>query len=211
MNKNIRDRVDADICDGMASQRAIQEAQAGVLFQGKDGSLFVPFSDLGYNRDLGYFQISQFPDQPNECVTDNPETIHLYHHENSLDTYVWRDAGGCLHHIGDIWHIADLHAAITAFLTNGKLDPKIINDDDPGWRRHFSISDAVSKAVESGWPPGEQTANTIRTAARRGAIAGAKQNASKRWIFEKKQFAEWLANSHSRRRTTPKESNHDRA
>jgi len=42
-----------------------QDGQQGVLFQDQKG--FIPFDDLGYNRELGFYSLSQFPEVTNQA------------------------------------------------------------------------------------------------------------------------------------------------
>ncbi len=42
-----------------------QDGQRGVRFQDKKG--FIPFDDLGYNRELGFYSLSQFPEVANQA------------------------------------------------------------------------------------------------------------------------------------------------
>jgi len=42
-----------------------QDGQQGVLFQDTKG--FIPFDDLGYNRELGFYSLSQFPEATNQA------------------------------------------------------------------------------------------------------------------------------------------------
>ena len=42
-----------------------QDGQQGVLFQDHKG--FIPFDDLGYNRELGFYSLSQFPEVTNQA------------------------------------------------------------------------------------------------------------------------------------------------
>lgn len=47
------------------AELVIHDGEAGVLFL--DENEFIPFADLNYSRELGYFRISLFPDEPREC------------------------------------------------------------------------------------------------------------------------------------------------
>jgi hypothetical protein len=63
----VQAHVEADIDEGMDAMITSGESgELGVLFLEEDE--FIPFADLGYNRTLGYFRRSQFPDQPNEAA-----------------------------------------------------------------------------------------------------------------------------------------------
>ncbi len=50
------------------------EGELGVLFEGAD---FIPYSDLGLNRELGFYQISAFPGYENESLLYSAEGVIL--------------------------------------------------------------------------------------------------------------------------------------
>lgn len=60
----IKSSIEQFIADGGPARIVEQNGQAGVLFT--DENEFIPWGDLGYNADLGYFQRSLFPDVHDE-------------------------------------------------------------------------------------------------------------------------------------------------
>lgn len=66
------------------------------------------------------------------------------------------------------------------------------------------IAWAVEEARQCGWTQEDkQIGNTIRAAARRGAIPGARQGNSGRWYFDKATLSEWLYRSANETRGRP--------
>lgn len=66
------------------------------------------------------------------------------------------------------------------------------------------IAWAVAEARAAGWQQqDEQIADTIRAAARRGAIVGSRQGASRRWYFDKNGFRDYLQRAASETRGRP--------
>lgn len=61
----ILEHVKAAIADGLPARLEIQDSEPGVTFL--DEGEFIPFADLNYNREYGYFQISLLPNIPREC------------------------------------------------------------------------------------------------------------------------------------------------
>lgn len=168
----------------------------GVLFQ--DENEFIPFADLGYNGELGYYRLSAHPDASNECTNENPETIHAGEFSDPWDAYIWADADGYLHLLGEIWQVADLYQALGDFLLRNQLHPEKISEDDPEWGNSFSIAEAVAEAVAYGFPE-KFLADRIRQAARDGRIPGARQDVEGRWMFRKAKFRGWLVNEAAHR------------
>lgn len=193
---NIRNHVIAAIADGLNAKMTQRNGQSGALFMDEDE--FIPFYDLNYNSEIGYFRISRHPDQQQDCDNSNPETIHLGE-EGDFDTwkpYVWADSDGRLTLLGEIWQVADLYWALGDLLHSKKLHPDRISENDPGWQfmyRH-DISWAVSQYRRATGDKREddQVANTIRAAASAGRIEKARQDTKGFWYFQKDGFTQWL-------------------
>lgn len=100
------------------------------------------------------------------------------------------------------YYCASQHYAadLTIFIgstASGEIDQMI---GDIAW----AVAEAKAYANLYGWGEDEkQLADTIRTAARRKSIPGARQGNSRRWYFDKTAFREWLADE-SAHRTGPK-------
>lgn len=67
----ILEHVKQAISEGLAARLATQAGEPGALFL--DEHEFIPFGDLNYNSDLGYFKMSLFPDARRECT--NPPVV----------------------------------------------------------------------------------------------------------------------------------------
>lgn len=62
----ILEHIKRSIASGMLAKLEMYDGIPGVRFL--DEHEFIPFDDLNYNEELGYFQISQFPDALRECT-----------------------------------------------------------------------------------------------------------------------------------------------
>lgn len=67
---NIHESIQQYIDEGGMGRLATVDGRDGVVFL--DENEFIPFDDLGYNRDLGYFRLSAFPQQKNEHGDESP-------------------------------------------------------------------------------------------------------------------------------------------
>lgn len=61
----ILEHIKQSIVDGLAARLEIQDGEPGVTFL--DEGEFIPFADLNYNQEYGYFRISEFPTIPRDC------------------------------------------------------------------------------------------------------------------------------------------------
>jgi len=207
---NIRNHIRGAISDGLVANFAILSGQSGVVFH--DENEFIPFAVLNYNSDVGYFDMSRHPEFHCECENENPETLH-YGRDYSEDwkPLIWADDGGNLTLIGDTWNAADLYQALHAFLFDGVTNAEEISQDDPAWGHMRRIDWAVEEYRE--YVPGakkltkERVANTIRAAARRGAIRGCTQDDRSEWYFRPAAFRGWLVKTAIEKRGRPKRSN----
>ena len=173
-----------------------QAGRSGVLFT--DENEFIPFSDLAYNPELGYYRLSQFPDAASETENANPETIHAGDWGDDWHAYIWADGDGYLHLLGEMHQVADLYQALGALLLRGQHDPEIISEDDPAWGQSFTMAEAVAEATAYGFT-GRYLSDRIRQAAQDGRIPGARQDEAGRWQFRKAKFRGWLRNERAHR------------
>ena len=60
--------------NGIEPNIRIIEGALGVYFEGAE---FIPYSDLGYNSELGFYQISAFPEFENESLPYSAEGVIL--------------------------------------------------------------------------------------------------------------------------------------
>lgn len=136
-------------------------------------------------------------------MNQNPETIHLYNNGSTVEPlYVWRDKDGGLHLIGELQQVADLHAALSEALA-GNIHTDPISEYDPAWGQNYRIAQAVQEALEFGYSADPvRIADSIRAAARRGAIRGATQ-VDGEWSLPKLTFRGWLVKTRDERRGRP--------
>ena len=60
----------ADYVNSGMAKIVERDEQRGVVFLGDDE--FIPFDDLGYNSELGFYRLSLFPDVQNEAAEQSP-------------------------------------------------------------------------------------------------------------------------------------------
>ncbi len=85
-----------------------------------------------------------------------------------------------------------------------KIDPEPVGEYDPAWRQNYRIAQAVQKALEFGYAADPaQIADSIRAAARRGAIRGAVQ-VDGEWSIPKLTLRGWLVRSRDEKRGRPR-------
>lgn len=204
---NIRDHIRRELRSLPASFTQ-QAGQAGVIFH--DENEFIPFDDLNYNSEYGYYRLSQFPDLQRDCTNENPETLH--HGKDFGDDWkplIWADSGGNLNMIGDVWQAADLYQALGRMLLHDEMDSEEISENDASWDYMKRIDWAVKEYrdyMEDGRSDA-QIANTIRAAADRGAIHGCSQTESGAWFFRPPAFRGWLVKARDEKRGRPRAKN----
>jgi hypothetical protein len=202
MKPNIREMMVRYVNEGNA-RFDVQDGRAGVVFL--DENEFIPLEDLNYNRQLGFFRVSAFPDAEQEADSSNPWTLHPVvvadPRNDPWRPYAILDPDGYGMLIGDKWNVVELHQALGVFLEKGLLSEPILDDDEAlGWR-WFTINEAIEEAHRydpDEYPLGETTAQRIRMAAQRGAIRGWKQTESGRYKFSASRFRHWLVKNAER-------------
>lgn len=202
---NIRQHVLKAIYSGTPARIVVRDTVPGVQFDADDHE-FIPLSDLGYNQALGYYRLSVFPGAISECDSTNPETVHLLtdSDRDGDPMYVWMDADGDPHLLGELHQVADLYAALGALLLRGEHDQESISEFDPAWGRNYSIAQAVQEALAYGYGDNaEQVADSIRAAARAGRIRGASQVEGK-WSIPPRTLRGWLVRSQEQKRGRPR-------
>jgi hypothetical protein len=202
---NIRDHIRSAIHDGLPAAFAQQKGEAGVTFH--DENEFIPFADLNYNNEYGYYRLSQFPDLSRDCTNENPETLH-YGKDFGDDwkPIIWADSGGNLNMIGDVWQAADLYQALGRMLLHGEMDSEEISENDASWDYMKRIDWAVKeyRDVIGDNRDDDQIANTIRAAAKRGSVRGCSQDDTGSWYFRPPAFRGWLIKSRDEKRGRPR-------
>lgn len=203
---NIRNHIRHTITEGLSAKFSQQAEKAGIIFYDKNE--FIPFDDLNYNSEYGYYRMSQFPNLQRDCTNENPETIH-YGKDFSEDwkPIIWADSGGNLTMIGDIWQAADLHQALKALLENGAVDAEEISENDPAWDYMKRIDWAVKEYLDF-FPDSplddDQIRNSIRAAANAARIHGCSQDDTGNWYFRPAAFRGWLVKTRDEKRGRPR-------
>ncbi len=194
------------IRDGMPARFAVQTGVAGIQFLADDQE-FIELSDLGYNQTYGYYRLSALPSVRSECENDARETIHRYNDgEDGDPMYVWQDGDGYLHQLGELWQVAELYQALGALLLRGELAAEVIDEFDPRWGQNYTIAQAVSEAITYGYATdADQTADSIRAAARAGRIKGACIVDGK-WSIPKRTLRGWLVRNNQEKRGRPRKA-----
>lgn len=208
---NIRLHVLKSIRTGLPARFDVQAETPGVKFLADDQE-FIEFADLGYNSRLGYYRLSAFPGVQSECENDNPETIHVLAESGDFPDdcmYVWRDADGDLHMLGELHEVADLYLALADLLMNFRCHPDPISEHDPAWNRNIDIARAVEEAVAFGLDGNSTSiAARIRAAAARGSIRGATQVDGK-WSIPPLTLRGWLVRTRDEKRGRPRSNGDD--
>lgn len=204
MNMNIRNHIRSAIHDGLSAAFAQQEGKAGVIFH--DENEFIPFEDLNYNNEYGYYRLSQFPDLQRDCTNENPETLHYGKDFPDWKPIIWADSGGNLCLIGDVRQAADLYQALGRLLLHGESDSEEISENDTSWDYMKRIDWAVKEYRDymDDQRTDAQISNTIRAAADRGAIHGCSQTESGAWYFRPPAFRGWLVKTRDEKRGRPR-------
>jgi len=119
----------------------------------------------------------------------------------AVDGYLWM--------IGDRHNAEHLRDLLNAYLDNGTVDPEPISQYDPQWHYSKPISWAVEHAREYApeWADGRtdhQIGRTIRAAAERGSLQGARQDDTGAWWFYGPTFRGWLIRRRDETRGRPR-------
>lgn len=194
--KNIREMIEQYIAEaGEAHFEQRRGEGYGVVFH--DENQFILLSDLAYNSQLGFFQVSQFPDQPREAEYIPPPPT-------KWTTATWIEPGGptetddyqmCAIIPDDDtkgFIIGEWDTVLTVYETLGRLietkqaDEQVDSLDERLGHPWLSVSEA---ALRFGVP-----VDSVRYAAREGFIPMAqKQSERGDWRFPQRKFLWWLS------------------
>lgn len=192
---NIRDMIEQYVRDTGQAHIEIRAGLAGVIFH--DESEFIPFADLGYDRQLGFYRLSDFPDVLSQANSVNPWSLHPVRVGNGERQYALLDNRANMGYLlGDFAALANAAEALLIFLGRGLLGEPLADDDERLGVRWLTIAEAMAEATAydlDEYPPGENLAQRIRQAARRGTIGGVAQDAAGRYKFQARRFRAWLA------------------
>lgn len=202
---NIRAHIRKAIAGGLAAHFTQQAGQPGIVFH--DENEFIPFADLNYNNEFGYYRLSLFPDIQRDCINENQDTIHYGKNFHEWKPLIWADSGGNLTMLGDVFNAADLYQALKSFFETGTVDAEEISENDPAWDYMRRMDWAIKEYRNILEPIGMndiQIGNTIRAAASRGAIRGCSQSEAGHWYFRPPAFRGWLVKTRDETRGRPR-------
>lgn len=201
--KNIREHVLPHIREGLA-HFDVQDQQAGVVF--RDENEFIPFSDLGYNSEIGWFRISSFPGAENETSNDSGWTIHpTIDYDVPSGMYALLDSDGYGYLLGERYQVFEAWQRLGQFLFEGVEDEPIPDDAEELGHKWLSISEAAHEAVlydpvAFGSVTRENLHDRIRRQAQRSPrTIGASHTPTGRWKFQARRFRGWLARTAERK------------
>lgn len=196
MTKSIQDAVEKHIEEtGQASWYFHPREGQGVIFH--DDNQFILLCDLAYNSRLGFFQVSQFPDEPREAEYMEPhtnfKTASFTTFSGEEDYTVWAVVpddmtGGLI--IGEWPSVLSLHKALSRLIETGQVDEEIDEDDERLNHRWLNVSEAAAEY--------DVPVDTVRYAAREGLILKAVKQGNE-WRFPEKQFKYWKAQKYTPR------------
>lgn len=190
--RNIREMIEEYINETGDAHFEHRPEGYGVIFH--DENQFVLLSDLAYNADLGFFQVSQFPDAPREAEYQPPEPIKWTTGvitepggPTEADDYkMWSiipddNTRGFI--IGEWDSVLAVHAALSRLIESGHANEEVDSYDERLGRLWLSVSEAAIKF--------DVPADTVRYAAREGFIPMAKKQGNE-WRFPQGKFLWWL-------------------
>lgn len=171
----------------------------GVVFH--DEGAFIPYTELGYNVEYGFYSTVLFPDVANEAVY-RTWTIHPIretdpHAGPDDQMFALLDSGGFGYVIGQRWQVAELLPVLRAFLERDETGEEIDDDDEAFGYRWLPISEAVQVAHEfdaEKYPLDGKAGYRIRQVARRGKWLenGSAKQIAGRWLFRADRLERWL-------------------
>jgi hypothetical protein len=178
----------------------------GVVFH--DDDVFIPYTELGYNSEYGFYSTAISPDIESEA-TYLTWTIHPVKERHPDPDRPWEpfailDSGEFGYLLGERWQVAELVTVLQAFLERGEMSEAIDDDDEALGTRWLTISEAVEEANAfdpDKYPLDGSTDYRIRQAARRGdwlENGRAKQDSGGRWKFHARRFRGWLVANRGR-------------
>lgn len=189
--KSIQRAVSEFILDGGGAVFASANGESGVVFT--DENEFFEWSDLGLSKQLGFYRISQFPTETNQCKFED-WTLHPVRSHDDWPGFAILDNDGFGFLVGERWQLEELYYRIARYLLHGELDDPINDDDESLGSVWYTINEAVNAAHDynpENYPLGKKTAERIRRAAQRGTLAYSKTD-SGRYKFRAARFRYWL-------------------
>jgi hypothetical protein len=180
------------IKDGGQAVITARNGQAGVLFTDESLGQFIPWGDLGYNADLGFYEISKFPTAHNDVgVNFSAARFRTYDGEEEYSQWaILADDGTDGFVIGEWGSVVQLHAALSALLETGQAE-EIDELDERLGHPWMTISEAARYAQERCGV--RISIRGVQYACERGEIRLANRDNGK-WRLPQRPFVTWLAN-----------------
>lgn len=197
--KPIQTLISEFIESGGLAHVTTQNGNGGVLFT--DDNQFIPWLDLGYSSEYGFYQISRLPNIENEASYSTWSIHPLVGSENSygVPLYVLLDADGYGFLLGERWQVAELLPVVQQFMATGEASEPV--DDEVIGVKYYSIAEACAVAHEydpAKYPyttPGDQDRlrRRIQQLIRRGNIYGTKKDPQGFYRIRATAFRGWLS------------------
>ena len=186
---NISQMIEQFIKDGGPAQVTTRQGQAGVLFT--DENEFIPWGDLGYNQEYGFYRISHLPGLHDE-VGVNFSTARFLSHDGEEEYPQWAiltddHTDGFV--IGEWGSVAKLYQTLKELVENGKAEE--VNELDERLGHPWMAAQEAAKFADERMGI-SITARAIRYACDRGEIRHATKDAQ--WRMPQQSFVSWLRN-----------------
>lgn len=199
MTENIREAVKRHIYDSGAAEFAVQDGRSGVIFL--DENEFIPFDDLGYNVNYGFFRQSALPNVASEYTNENAWIVHPVDNlHDGLRMFALVKNGEQATLIGEDWQLRDFYNALTAFYENGRIGESMSDDDEMLGYQWFTIAEACQEACR--YNPVEYPYRTkkeqdllrrrLQRNIQRGNLWGVKKDPQGRYKIKAMAFRGWL-------------------
>ena len=178
-----------------------QNGEAGVTFT--DENEFIAFGDLGYNKELGFYRISRFPDEPNEAGV-NFSTVSFLDDDGDGLYREWAILVDDLTDgfvIGKWGEVTQFYASLKRLIETGQADEETHHLDERlgvVWISVTEASEFANYRLDT-----VISERAIRYACERGEIFKAEKQ-GKEWRFPWRTFLNWMRN---RPKPGPKKTN----
>lgn len=199
MTKNIREAVQRYIYDTGMAKFAIQNGRSGVIFL--DENEFIPFDDLGYNANYGFFRFSALPNIISDYTNELPWMVHPV--DNPHDG--WRmfalvEDGERAFLVGEDWQLNELYTALMFYYKEDRVGEVMSDDDEMLGFQWFTIAEACQEAYR--YAPNEYPYGTpeeqdrlrrrLQRNIQRGNLWGVKKDPQGRYRIKAMAFRGWL-------------------
>lgn len=205
---NIRDHVLKSKIEGMTVKFDAVSGESGARFFGPDEPRegeFILFRNLGYNNEIGYFDMEKFSDWKSDCTNENPETLHYANYSEGWRPLVWFDSGGNPNMLGEISEAADVYQMLKSFFEKGEIQDDVDEEEvEFGGIYWLQMSDAAFFAYKTNPdrfpdPKDDQLKDTIREAASKNRIEK-RISVSNKVYYKRESVEEWASRDEQRGR-----------